>query len=700
MAKQQFDTFYDFICSVFADQSKIAALSAQAAPYEMWSQLAKITGQSQPQLAQTLAKQLDMPFCEHCVIDEHVLARFPSSFVQKYGVAPLGMDASAVRVAIANPFAKDVIEQVQFVSENKARFELCSPQQIEEAMHDYFSNSRESGERNGVLVIQKGHPASSGEHSIVSLAQKLLTKAVTDSASDLHVQPYLGGGEVRERVDGVLRRVALLPQTVYEQLCRYFKAASNMDPSNERIIQDGRLSLQIDDTEFELRLSTLPARGGERLVIRFLDQQREFKLTRSGIATAEIQKLRQMVVNPSGIILLTGPTGSGKTTTLYSLLGEIDSPNINIITIENPVENTLPTISQVEVNEKAGLTFANVLRSVLRQDPDVILLGEIRDTETAQVATRAALTGHLVLSTVHTNDALSAITRLVELGVDESIVADSLTGVVSQRLCRRLCETCKEPLSDNLTQEELAFLSLTKIAPASRKNGCPKCDFTGYSGRFPITEILNISSAAERESIKTGEIHFRHSKQGKLNNLESISSSAARHIISGDTTVEEACRIIGASFWRDLAQEYDRPIPDAGMMLGAQLLNKDRDAILLLSENKEMHAMLEEMDCQWFDIFHASDSKHAKVALQSRPEIVYVVVDIPDHLNEDQIVTFVREARVDMAWSRLPALLLLPEGMSQVETALREDGAISPCVTKPLTDVSIPDLVKTALAEE
>jgi len=694
------EKFYKLVCETFTNEPKVRLLASAKNVAEIWEQLILMLKLSPAEVAAKLATQCGMIAVKDVELDYKAMASFSAEFIHRYGIAPIDLVDNELHIAVSNPFDQEMIQGIRFIVNRSFDLRLCSPVQIDEALHRFYSNSKHHDSSQGVIVIKEGHPAGSSEHAIVGLAEKLLTNSVKANASDLHIQPYLGGGEVRHRIDGMLRRVALLPNSVYEKLCRYFKASSNMDPSNERIPQDGRLSLTLNSLEFELRISTLPSKGGERLVIRFLGQNQKFSLSRSGISIAEIQKLRHLAVYPSGIILVTGPTGSGKTSTLYSLLGEIDSPDKNIITIENPVEHTIPTISQVEVNEKAGLTFANALRTVLRQDPDIILLGEIRDSETAKIATQAALTGHLVFSTVHTNNAVSAITRLTDLGIKETVIADSLIGVISQRLCRSLCPHCKIPNKNSLLPEEEAFKSITLIEPAYRKHGCEKCDFTGYLGRFPITEILEINSPSDREAIVSGDIHRIKNLNNKLNNFQSISSSAARHIISGNTTVEETIRIIGQSFWKDLAIEYQKPEPEFVTTLGSQLADIKQDAILILAEPERATELSSMLEGNWFDVVVVSSSAEAKKVMQLRSEIIFAIVDVPEHLAQAEIIEFIHQGRIDMAWTRLPAVILLPEDKEALESILIDDGATSPCLVKPVTSLTLQKAVRNALSSE
>ena len=411
-------------CQLF---NTVPALSTVELPESLklaWVILARTAGVTPKVFLKEIANSCGMDVSTSLRSDSGALKLLPEAFARLHLVLPLSVVKGVSTIVIGNPCDDELQEQLTFAAKGRVKFLLAPPEDIDEAIHvNYSSVNKTEINTTNKLVIQAKNANDHDDSAIINLAQGIIEKAVSLGSSDLHIQPYSGGGTVRVRVDSMLRRITLLPENVYLQLCRYFKAHSGMDSSNSRIAQDGRLSLDLKGRYFDLRVSSLPARGGERIVIRFLDQTKNFKLSGNGFSVTEIQSLRRLTGNSSGLILITGPTGSGKTTTLYALLEELNTVYRNIITVENPVEYTLSGLSQVEVNERAGLTFASVLKSVLRQDPDVILIGEIRDEETAQIAFQAALTGHLVFSTLHSNDSISSIPRLLDLGVKPSIIA-------------------------------------------------------------------------------------------------------------------------------------------------------------------------------------------------------------------------------------------------------------------------------------
>lgn len=442
----------------FAGHPALAHFDWSGAPGATWEALCRVLGLHPDALAERLAPAFGVPAAGALVgrpIEPAVLSALPAAFCQRQGLLPLALEGGALVVATSDPQDADVLERARFLAGRAVQWRLAPPALIEDARVVAYSlqAAREAA--------QAGTPAQA-ESEFHRLGQALMQAAVAQRASDLHIQPHLGAYILRIRVDGELRRLVMLQETVGVTLLRHLKARAGMDPTQHLVPQDGRLSCVLDGREFDLRISVLPASQGERLVMRFLDQGRVYRLGQAGFTLAALQVLRRVVARPSGMVLMTGPTGCGKTSTLYGMLAELNRPSVNIITVENPVEIRLPGASQVEVNDKAGMTFASALRSILRQDPDIVLIGEIRDAETAQIATQAALTGHLVLSTLHTNDAVTAIPRLLNLGVDPTILADSLAAVVAQRLCRKLCEKCRVPVSDPLAPSERHFLEVTR----------------------------------------------------------------------------------------------------------------------------------------------------------------------------------------------------------------------------------------------
>jgi type II secretory ATPase GspE/PulE/Tfp pilus assembly ATPase PilB-like protein/CheY-like chemotaxis protein len=370
----------------------------------------------------------------------------------------------------------------------------------------------------------------------------MLADGVVSRASDIHVEPIEGGVVVRYRIDGVLRQVMKVPRNAGLPLISRIKIMSGLDIADRLRPQDGRARVSVNGEPVDLRVSTLPASLGEKVVIRILSQRTTvLNLESLGMHPDEQEAVKRLLTHKEGIILVTGPTGSGKTTTLYSALSLVQNEGVNIVTVEDPVEYRLgQNIVQVQVHDKAGLTFASALRSILRQDPDVVLVGEIRDKETAQIALQASLTGHLVLSTLHTNDAPNVVTRLVDMGMEPYKIASALRGVVAQRLMRRLCKACFEPREAPVPEQLARFIP--PGAKLLRAVGCPECATTGYRGRFSIMEVLTMNSELERR-IGQGSTADLIAEAARANGMRSLFDSGLRHVLAGDSTLEELLRV-------------------------------------------------------------------------------------------------------------------------------------------------------------
>lgn len=369
------------------------------------------------------------------------------------------------------------------------------------------------------------------------LAWSLVEQAVAAGASDLHLEPMRDAVRVRIRVDGLLRELVRLPLAAHSTLVTQLKVAANMDIAEKRVPQDGRIALELDGRSVDLRLSTLPTTLGEKIAIRLLAQQELLQLEELGFTQANLASYRRLFTQPNGLILLTGPTGSGKTSTLYATLAELDEATRNIITLEDPVEYSLPGINQVAVNRRSGMTFAKGLRAIVRQDPDVIMLGEIRDEETAGIAVQAALTGHLVLSTLHTNSAAGAVYRLLDMGIAPYLLAAALRGVVAQRLVRRLCPACRRQRT--ATAAEHSFLG---AATVWEQQGCEHCQAAGYRGRVAVQEVFPLTTSLQQLVLQRAPVEELE-QAARAEGLRSLAEDAAAKALDGLTTVQELWRV-------------------------------------------------------------------------------------------------------------------------------------------------------------
>ncbi len=484
------------------------------------------------------------------------LGRLPFTFAKRNGVI-LTKDDRGEPIVLVRPGAvHSALAEANRVSGGRARFSPIDPGAFDEALNAAYQNdSTEAmqmvegiGDDMDLASLADSVPETEDlleqedDAPIIRLINAILTEAVKTSASDVHIETYEKRLVVRFRVDGVLREVVQPKRALAPLLVSRIKVMAKLDIAEKRVPQDGRISLRVAGREVDIRVSTMPSSNGERIVLRLLDKQAgNIRLESLGMAPRDLKSLRKMIHRPYGILLVTGPTGSGKSTSLYAGLQEINDRSRNILTVEDPIEYNLPGIGQTQVNPKVEMTFARGLRAILRQDPDVVMIGEIRDLETAEIAVQASLTGHLVLSTLHTNTAVGAITRLVDMGIEPFLISSSLVGIVAQRLVRVLCHDCKEPYTPS--EEQCEFLQQDVSAPPTiyRATGCDSCNQLGYRGRIGIYEVVEVSEQLSSLIHKrAGELELEHEarKSGP-----SIHSDGVTKILDGITTMEEVLRV-------------------------------------------------------------------------------------------------------------------------------------------------------------
>ncbi|MSR06368.1 MAG: type II/IV secretion system protein [Gemmatimonadetes bacterium] len=481
----------------------------------------------------------------------------PESFAKKYHILPLRVTDSFLEIAASNPFDLDCEKALAFSTGREVRIQLASPSKIRDKTEELYRPENvidkllEGMESDAEVTQIEEHDDAeelrisaeeASQRPVVRLVDLILSEGILSRASDIHIEPEEGGVAVRYRIDGVLRQVMKVPRAAGLPLVSRIKIISSMDIADRLRPQDGRARVGVNGVPVDLRVSTLPAALGEKVVIRVLDARRTvLSLDSIGLSTDETVAIHGLLENKDGVILVTGPTGSGKTTTLYSCIRHVQSEGVNIVTVEDPVEYRLQGIVQVQVNEKAGLTFGSALRSILRQDPDVVLVGEIRDKETAQIAIQASLTGHLVPSTLHTNDAPNAVTRLMDIGIEPYKIATAIRGVVAQRLMRRLCPGCKEVWVEAIPAKLHQWLP--PDTPVYRSAGCPECAQTGYRGRFSIVEVLRNTPEVERR-IGAGETADRIAEAARATGMKSLWESGLAHVLKGASTIDELLRVV------------------------------------------------------------------------------------------------------------------------------------------------------------
>lgn len=488
-------------------------------------------------------------------IDETALPLIDEAFARQKKVLPLHVDTQkgVLDIVINDPLDFGVIEDVRIVTGYKPKAFSATLQEIDAAIEKYYGFSRvmnqlgADGREKTEVISGDGTDSDADETDetpIVQLVNQILAAAVYQRASDIHIDPLDNKIIVRYRIDGVLDTVRELPIKIQTQLISRIKVMSGMDITEARIPQDGRIQTIINGKHVDLRISTLPTVRGEKTVMRILDLSgSENHIKDLQLSEEDEKKIRGMISLPNGIILVSGPTGSGKTTTLYACLNELNTPGVNIITVEDPVEIKVEGINQVQTQAEVNMTFASALRAILRQDPNVVMVGEIRDVETANIAVRASLTGHLVLSTIHTNDAVRTVTRLLDMGVEPFQISSSLAGVIAQRLVRRLCDECK--YEDTITSQEkivfekYGFKNVTKIY---RKKGCASCNNKGYRGRAGVFEILVLDDELRRLINQNADV-LDLQEAARRSGMMTLMQSGLSKIILGVTTFEEVMRV-------------------------------------------------------------------------------------------------------------------------------------------------------------
>ncbi len=514
---------------------------------------------TETQLMAALATQVGMPFItlDEYPVDRMAVSLVPGTLCRRHVVLPIGIEHGALVLAVANPGNVIAVDDVRSVCGMAVRTVVATQDELARAIDRYCradgemehlsSAFEEDTAQDAADDLSRLGEVADDDAPIVRFVNLLVTQAITDRASDIHIEATEHDVRVRYRIDGVLHETQRAPRQIHGGVVSRVKIMSDIDIAERRKPQDGRMSVTHNGRKVDLRVATLPTVWGEKIVMRILDNSTaSLDLRDLSFLSDNLETYRASYTKPYGMILVTGPTGSGKSTTLYATVNAVSRPEINVITVEDPVEYRLPGINQVQVNAKAGLTFAGALRSILRSDPDVVLLGEIRDHETAQISVEAALTGHLVLSTLHTNDAPSAVTRLVEMGIEPYLVGSALDAVVAQRLARRLCDKCKQPFRPTPQELDAAgFPRLPDEDPPTlyRPKGCVACSQTGYRGRIAVHEVMRVTEEIERHAVShssSAEIARTARQQGMV----PLRDDGWRKVSLGLTSIEEVLRVV------------------------------------------------------------------------------------------------------------------------------------------------------------
>ena len=521
---------------------------------EMLIELNYITEEDMMRALQT---QLGLDFVDLRTyeIDEKVLHMVGEKLVRQYKLLPIAISKTAANVlivAMSDPMNIFAMDDLSIVTGMQVEPVLAMPSHIDAMIDRYFGKAQAQAmaekfkkEQEGYMTEEEAEDSARRDDvensPIVQLVNNIIEQAVRQRASDIHIEPFEFNVRVRYRIDGSLREIITYDKALFSAIIARLKIMSNMDISEKRKPQDGRITLMVDMREWDIRVSNLPTVYGEKVVMRLASKE-GFKKDKKdlGMRPEDLEKFDNILKNPNGIILVTGPTGSGKSTTLYTALSELNTEDVNIVTVEDPVEANIDGVNQVNVNVKADMTFASGLRSILRQDPDIIMIGEIRDGETAEIAVRASITGHLVVSTLHTNSTAGTIGRLIDMGIEPYLLGDSLVGIIAQRLVRRLCK-CKSQRPATDDEKKILGVPVSEQLMVCEPVGCQECDNIGYRGRIGIYEIMTITRKV-KECIARGDNADEIKKVAEAEGMSSLRNSAAKYVKEGVTSINELIR--------------------------------------------------------------------------------------------------------------------------------------------------------------
>jgi type IV pilus assembly protein PilB len=506
-------------------------------------------------IVEVLEFQLGIPHVDlsKYAIDPKAASMISESLAKRHMLIPIQIENDRLVVAMSDPLNVYAIDDVKLATKMEVMPVIASLADVKQAIDRMYGVSKtvsiaeefrrqmqeKPQKKNG--LDEEMDEADVLNSPAVKLVNSFIEQAIRRNASDIHIEPFENYVRVRLRIDGQLHEILKTDISALNAIVTRIKILGKMNIAEKRIPQDGRIGVTLDNNQLDLRVNTLPTIYGEKVVIRLLYRTgMQLRKEELGFCESDLKKFESLLMKPHGIILLTGPTGSGKSTTLATALRELNKPNVNIITVEDPVENMIEGINQVNVNVKAGLTFASALRAILRQDPDIVMIGEMRDTETASIAVRASITGHLVLSTLHTNDAPSSITRLIDMGIEPYLVATAVEGIIAQRLVRRICKNCKTAVHP--TSDEAEILKIPKNSLIYKGKGCQACNNTGYKGRLAVHEVLVLDSSM-REMIVKGANSDEIREFAINHGMITLWDNTKRNVLEGNTTVEELLRV-------------------------------------------------------------------------------------------------------------------------------------------------------------
>lgn len=645
-------------------------ISAGASAADAWSVVARSFDLSDEQLAGLVAEYFRLNVADLTRADPNAAMLIPETMARKHRVFPLAEDDRNFVVATCDPTNVEAERALGFSTGRTLLFEVAAPGVIQDALDERFSPERAvetllgglgDVDEDAVKLVEEMGPESITEDDVsatpvVKLTNLIIRDAITAGASDIHIEPGRRLGAVRYRVDGVLRKHMDLPMAALNRIISRIKVLAKLDIADRLRPQDGKARVQVKTRGYDLRVSTIPAGGAEKCVIRILDSSSSMSLDDLEIPGPELERLRELLTNRDGIVVVTGPTGSGKTTTLYGALRELADGKVNIMTVEDPIEYELAGVTQTQVQTKQGMTFASALRAMLRQDPDVILVGEIRDKETAVTAAQAAMTGHLVLTTVHANDAVAAVARLADMGLQFGTISQVLRGAIAQRLLRRVCTNCAEDVNGKLTPDEERLAERHGQQPIVRAVGCTECGFTGYRGRLPVNEVMVGSSRFSQavEQRKGWATLHRVAVQSGMRTLHDV---GIEWVAAGQTTLVEVERVLG----QEIADSDDS-------------ISAGPPRVLIVDDAEEARLMMRTLlEKDGFEVEEAEDGHKALDMLKADQDYKLVVLDLAmPGLDGRQVLDQIRGS-VDT--SALPVLIRTATGSDSLEAELLEAGA-------------------------
>jgi type II secretory ATPase GspE/PulE/Tfp pilus assembly ATPase PilB-like protein/ActR/RegA family two-component response regulator len=668
----------------------LLVIEAQASSSTAWAEVCRVCHVTEKQLAERVAAHFKLRVANLDLAEARALKHVPESVARRYSIIPLRENDRQLVVATANPGDIAVEQALAFASSRTPIFEVASPAALLAALDASYSPDRTvetllksvgADVIDEVEVLEENAPETIATREleaapIVKLTKLILQQAITGRASDIHIEPGRSVGAVRLRIDGVMQQHMQLPMTAITRLVSRIKVLGKLDIADRMRPQDGGARVQVHGQTYDLRISTVPTREAEKAVIRILDPSGAQRLEDLGMGAPELVRFRQLLAHREGIVVVTGPTGSGKTTTLYAAIRELATGKINIMTVEDPVEYELAGITQIQVDPKRGVTFASALRAILRQDPDVIFVGEIRDLDTAEIAVQASITGHLVLATLHTNDAVGVFPRLADLGLSNASIAGALRGVMAQRLVRRLCERCHEEITGPLTESEVQLSRRHGVRPKARAAGCEYCGRTGFRGRIAVSDVL-INNLELRRVATAGGDSSDLERAAVAGGMRSMRVAALEMVAAGVTTLEEIDRVLGEATEAKPAPAVDQP----------QVLLVDDDALV----RRLGRALLEK---NGFNITEVSDGPAALEHLARDPDYSLMVLDLS--MPGMGGLEVLRHIRRTAGVASLPVIILTGSENQESEADIMDAGA-DDYIRKPIDPARFIARVKAVL---